>query len=174
MKKLKFWEILWHNHSHSANSDKVRFRTRTSAYRTWGYICLHNCFPPKQERKLNGPLALGLKKKRGHLLPFFLLHCTVCGHLVTQGFPRRLSGKKKKKKIHLPMQETQEAWVRFLGQKDPLREEMATHSCILAWKIPWTEGPGRLQSMGLQRVGHDWATELNCYVCFCADLFLFF
>ena len=42
-----------------------------------------------------------------------------------------------------------------LGQEDPLEKEMATHSSTLAWKIPWTEKPGRLQSMGLQRVGHD-------------------
>ena len=44
----------------------------------------------------------------------------------------------------------QETWVRFLGWKDPLEKEMATHSSILAWKIPWTEEPGRLQSMGSQ------------------------
>ena len=43
----------------------------------------------------------------------------------------------------------------ILGQEDPLQQEMATHSSILAWKIPWTEEPGRLQSMGSQRVGHD-------------------
>ena len=49
----------------------------------------------------------------------------------------------------------QETWVRSLGREDPLQEEMATHSSILAWRIPWTEEPGRLQSMGLQRVGHD-------------------
>ena len=57
----------------------------------------------------------------------------------------------------------QEMQVRFLGQKDPLEEEMATHSSILAWKIPWTEELGRLQSMGLQRVGHDWATSLSLF-----------
>ena len=51
----------------------------------------------------------------------------------------------------------QETWVQSLGQEDPLEKEMATHSSTLAWKIPWTEKPGRLQSMGLQRVGHDWA-----------------
>ena len=50
------------------------------------------------------------------------------------------------------MQETQ---VRSLGQEDPLEKEIATHSSTLAWKIPWTEEPGRLQSMGLQRVKHD-------------------
>ena len=53
------------------------------------------------------------------------------------------------------MQETQETWVRFLNQEDPLEEVMATYSSILAWRIPWTEEPGGLQSMGLQRVRHD-------------------
>ena len=48
-----------------------------------------------------------------------------------------------------------ETWVQSLGQEDPMEKEMATHSSILAWKIPWTEEPGRLQSMGSQRVGHD-------------------
>ena len=46
-------------------------------------------------------------------------------------------------------------WVRSLGREDPLEEEMATHSNILAWRIPWTEEPGRLQPMGSQRVGRD-------------------
>ena len=50
-----------------------------------------------------------------------------------------------------------ETWVRSLGWEDPLEEEMATHSSILAWRIPWTEEPGGLQSMGSQRVRHDWA-----------------
>ena len=49
----------------------------------------------------------------------------------------------------------QEIWVRSLGQEDLLEKEMATHSSILAWKIPWTEDTGRLQSMGSQRVEHD-------------------
>ena len=49
----------------------------------------------------------------------------------------------------------QETRVQSLGQGDPLEKEMATHSSILAWKIPWTEEPGRLQSMGSQRVRHD-------------------
>ena len=49
----------------------------------------------------------------------------------------------------------QETWVQSLDQEDLLEKEMATHSSILAWKIPWTEEPGGLQSMGLQRVGHD-------------------
>ena len=58
----------------------------------------------------------------------------------------------------LAMQETQ-VW--FLGQEDPLEKGMATHSYIIAWRIPQTDEPGKLQSMGLQRVRHDWATELN-------------
>ena len=54
----------------------------------------------------------------------------------------------------------QETRVRFLGREDPLKE-MAIHSSTLAWKIPWTEEPDRLQSTGSQRVGHDWATSLS-------------
>ena len=53
------------------------------------------------------------------------------------------------------MQETQKIQVPSLSRGDPLKEGMATHYSILAWRIPWTEEPGRLQSMGLQRVGHD-------------------
>ena len=48
-----------------------------------------------------------------------------------------------------------ETWVQSLGREDPPEKDMATHSSILAWKIPWTEEPGRLQSMGSQRLGHD-------------------
>ena len=59
---------------------------------------------------------------------------------------------------NLPANEaTQELWVPSLGWEDPLEKEMATHSSILAWKIPWKEEPGGLQSMRLQRAGHDWA-----------------
>ena len=53
----------------------------------------------------------------------------------------------------------QETWVWSLGWEDLLEEGMATHSSILAWRIPWTEEPGRLESMGLQTVRHDWATK---------------
>ena len=55
-------------------------------------------------------------------------------------------------RIHQPLQEMQN---RSLGWEDPLEEEMATRSSILAWKIPWTQEPGRLQSIESQRVGHD-------------------
>ena len=57
------------------------------------------------------------------------------------------------------MQETQEKQVWSLGQEDFLKKEMATHYIILAWKIPWTEEPGGLQSMGLQRVRQDLVTK---------------
>ena len=54
---------------------------------------------------------------------------------------------------HLPLM--RETWVQSLGQEDPLEKEMATHPSILAWRIPWTEEPGGLQSTGSHRVGHD-------------------
>ena len=66
------------------------------------------------------------------------------------GFPRSSVVK------NLP---TKDAWVRYLGQKDPLEKEMATHSSNFAWEILGTEEPGRLQSMGSQRVRHDWMTK---------------
>ena len=58
------------------------------------------------------------------------------------------------------MQETQ---IKSLGQEDPLEKEKATQSSILAWRIPWTEEPGRLQSMGSQRIRHDGATNTYTY-----------
>ena len=57
-----------------------------------------------------------------------------------------------------------ENWVQSLDWEDPLEKEMATHASILAWKIPWTEEPGRLQSMGSQRVRHDWTTSLSFFL----------
>ena len=54
-----------------------------------------------------------------------------------------------------PIQEIQETQIHSLGREDPLEKAMATHSSIVAWRIPWTEEPGSLQSMRLQRVGHD-------------------
>ena len=64
------------------------------------------------------------------------------------------------------MQEIQETWVWSLGQEDPLEKGMVTHSSILAWRIPWTEEPHRLQFMGSQRVGHSGATKTftNIYI----------
>ena len=67
------------------------------------------------------------------------------------GLPRRISGKR----IHLPMKDSQESWVQSLGWEDPLEKEIAIHSNILAWEIPWTEEPGGRHSMGSQRVDCD-------------------
>ena len=63
---------------------------------------------------------------------------------------------------HLPAM--RQTWVWSLGWEDPLEKEMATHSSILVWIIPRTEEPGGLQSMGSQRVRHDWATKWQCYL----------
>ena len=58
-----------------------------------------------------------------------------------------------------------EMWFLSLGQEDPLEEAMATHSRILAWRIPWTEAPGGLQSIGLYRVGHDCSDLAHMHTC---------
>ena len=73
---------------------------------------------------------------------------------------------------YLPAMQDTRVW--FLGQEDPLEKEMATHSGILAWRIPWTEEPGGLQSMGLQRVGHNWVTNTFQYsvMTFCISVVL--
>ena len=55
----------------------------------------------------------------------------------------------------------QETWVRSLDKEDPVKKEMATHSSVLLWRILWTEEPGGLQSMGSQRVRHDWVTNTH-------------
>ena len=60
---------------------------------------------------------------------------------------------------------TQETQVRSLGQEDTLEKGMAPHSSILAWRIPWMEEPGGLQSMGSQRVGHSWVTNTFTFSC---------
>ena len=66
-----------------------------------------------------------------------------------------------------------ETWVRSLGWEDSLEKEMATHSIILAWKILWMKEPSRLQSIGSQRVGHNWATSLSLFfILFCRCLII--
>ena len=83
------------------------------------------------------------KEKKQQQLIYWLLN-TLITSLVAQTVKR--------------LSTVRETWVWFLGREDPLEKEMATHSSILAWRTPWTEEPGGLQSMGSQRVGHDWAT----------------
>ena len=81
--------------------------------------------------------------------------CVICVPILSsRGFPDGLGVKNR-----LPVQETQETWVWSLSQKNPLEKEMATHPSIPAWKIPWTEEPGRLLYVELQRVRHGWAAE---------------
>ena len=68
---------------------------------------------------------------------------------------------------------TWETWVRSLGWEDPLEKEMAIHSSSIAWKIPWTEEPGRLPSMGSQRIGHDRAISLSFSLLYLNGLVVF-
>ena len=73
-------------------------------------------------------------------------------------------------------QKPQEMWAWSLGQEDPLKEDMATHSSILAWRISWTEDHEELESIGSQRVGHDWSdlrhTQTCFYTCSCSYIHL--
>ena len=88
--------------------------------------------------------------------PAFLIRaCCLLSCLGPSSFPVAQTVK------HLPIM--QEIQVQSLGWEDFLEKEMAPHSSIFAWKIPWMEESGRLQSMGLQRVGHDWATSLSLF-----------
>ena len=91
-------------------------------------------------------------------VPFFP-HWFEMPSLLCISLPAELPGKLASRVKRLPA--IRETLVWFLGRKDPLEKEMATHSSTLAWKIPWTEELGRLQSMGSQRVGHNWATSLH-------------
>ena len=102
------------------------------------------------------PFAWPSKRRRGN-------SCWTClWHRLWWWFPGcTLASLMAQRLKRLPaMRETR---VRSLGQEDPLEKEMATHSSILAWRITWMEEAGRLQSMGSQRVGHDWATSLSLF-----------
>ena len=101
----------------------------------------------------------------------FFKHSIVCRSLSFLGFPGGSDGKEPTCNAGGPV------WP--LGWEDPLEKGMATHSSILAWRVPWTEEPGGLQSIGLQRAGHDWVTHtftfllfflkhlVSCYAYFC-------
>ena len=86
--------------------------------------------------------------------------CQVFGGMLKDHFDTGASQMAQQWRTHLPMQEMR---VQSLGGEDALEEGMATRSGILAWRIPWTEEPGGLQSMESQRVGHDWATSLHYF-----------
>ena len=88
-------------------------------------------------------------------LGYIYLGVELLGHMLTQGFPGGASGNEP----ICQCRRRKDAPVQSLGWEDPLEEGMATHSTVLAWRILWTEGPGELQTMGLQRVGHEWVTK---------------
>ena len=91
-------------------------------------------------------------------VPYLMLFiiCVKTSQFLCMSVGTSLAAQKVKRLPTMP-----ETRVRSLGQEDPLEKEMATHSSTLACKIPWTDKPGRLQPMGSQRVGHDWATSLH-------------
>ena len=95
--------------------------------------------------------------------PIFLLNLSILNHcefafwfFVANSKPMWASQVALVKRTHLPVQETSETQIGSLGREDPLEKGLATHSSILAWRIPWTEEAGGLQSIGSQRVSHDW------------------
>ena len=90
-------------------------------------------------------------------LGYIYLGVELLGHMLTQGFPGGASGNEP----ICQCRRRKDAPVQSLGWEDPLEEGMATHSTVLAWRILWTEGPGELQTMGLQRVGHNWTTQTH-------------
>ena len=104
--------------------------------------CRQILYQLSYEGSTHSPLAL---TRRTYLAKTLTFKSSVRASLVAQRLKR------------LPAM--QETWVQFLGREDSLEKEMATHSSILAWRIPWTEEPGGLQSTGSQRVGYDWATS---------------
>ena len=88
----------------------------------------------------------------------------ICKRIHSQwGFPGGSGGKESAA--------MQEPWVQSVGREDPLEKGTATQFSVLAWRILWTEEPGRLQSMGPQRVGHNWATSLSLSWLFISDTY---
>ena len=118
------------------------------------YIVLGQMTAKATTRLIWAPCQFPGKKKKNTARPISQI-LEICHW----GFCLRLASLVAQRVKHLPT--TWETRVRSLGWEDPLEKEMATHSSTLAWKIPWTEKPGRLQSMGSQRVRHDWATSLH-------------
>ena len=112
----------------------------------WKAMISHHLLPKTADSQNQMPRTKPFLHDNGtrYSLSSFANNCSLPDSLMAQTVKR------------LPtMQETR---VQSLGQEDPLEKEMATHFSTLAWKIPWTEEPGRLQSIGSQRVGHNWAT----------------
>ena len=119
----------------------------------WQQALFHNCFSVLYLS------VLSLLPDTCNSPSFLLLFCPSWVTNITDRNACGASPVAQLVKTQLSMQKIQEAWVLSLGWEDTLEKEMATHSSILAWKIPWTEESGGVQSMGSQRVGHHWATE---------------
>ena len=124
---------------------------------TQGFVCaLQESVSPVLWKFCNQiPLASKVKFS-GIILLCPTFPCTI----IALGFPAGASGKK----THLPMKESQEPQIWSLGWEDSLEEEMTPHSSILAWVTSWTEEPGWLQPIGLQRVGQDWSNLAACVI----------
>ena len=129
--------------------------------------------PPLQTPAVCGSHAPLLKRQFPHHTPphlssdyklfssMFGLYCALCWASLEPQMVKNLPA-------------TQETWVQSLGQKDPLEKRMPTHSSILAWRIPRTKEPGGLQSMGSQRVRHDWATIIFTLYVTCTNLISYY
>ena len=115
----------------------------------WGLLVCKSCF--------GGPCVMSflIKLKASVCLGYIHIHSCVFDCL--SGLPRWLSGKESTCQCRRCRRQ-----ISSLSQGDPLEEEMTTHSSILAWRIPWTEKPERLQSMESQRLGYNWACMHTC------------
>ena len=132
---------------------------------SWGRNFLLRCHDDCSLCELGCPyFSLGLRRFGNFFFNLFLINFLG---------PGRWSSQVAQMVKRLPMMPIMwETRVQFLGREDLLEKEMATHSSIFAWKPPWMVEPGRLQSMGSQRVGHDWATSLHFWSLFSSFLFL--
>ena len=106
----------------------------------------------------------GWKQGKGRIYLLGLLELNEIMHIEHLELFLVLSGASLVAQMLKNLPAMQETWVWSLGWEDPLEKGMATHSNILAWRIPWAEEPGGLQSMELQRVRHDWLTKLSLFL----------
>ena len=118
-----------------------------------GLLCARTLFWKTKQIKISALRASILIRENKDLCDTY-----TCTHVFGDWFVCMASLVAQRLKCLPAMQET---WVRSLGREDPLEKEVATHSSILAWRIPWMKEPGGLQSTGSHRVRHDWATSLS-------------
>ena len=151
--KVKRWSIFHVNQGdyQGCLSDSIT-SFHLGSFIWWQLYPVLSCLHPQRTVTLKTDFSGDLEtwKKRGVSSEFPDLHMSLASEYL--GLPCSSNGSS--------MQETR---VQSLGQEDPLEKGMAIHSSILAWRIPWTEMPGGLQSVGSQRVGHNWVT--NTHTC---------